>query len=90
MAKRWKHPAKAEGAQSHVAILLQRPALRRIARLRIRRENDSIASSDSVTSTGVPKTVVVLRNDRSHKRRAEASGTITVPASGTSSWSGAG
>src|SRR5690606_7961508 len=40
-------------------------------------KNDSMASSDNVTSSGVPNTVVVLKNDSTPSPVASRSGTIT-------------
>jgi hypothetical protein len=40
-------------------------------------KNDSSASSDNVISTGVPKTVVVLINDRTPSSIANRKGTAT-------------
>src|SRR5262249_24219156 len=42
-------------------------------------KNDSIASSDSVTSTGVPNTVVVLKNDSVPASVTSCNGTTTPP-----------
>src|SRR5262249_607035 len=42
-------------------------------------KNDSIASSDTVTSTGVPNTVVVLKNDSLPPSVTSCNGTTTPP-----------